>query len=136
MKVGATSNGKAILCVDDEAVGLSARKTLLESWGYRVLIAENGPDALALVPAETFDLVILDYAMPGMNGDVVAKRMKELRPNLPIIMLSAYVDLPSDTLALVDKSITKGERPTVLAEAITQLLGDQHDLRSRSNSAE
>ena len=135
MKADTNSNGRAVLCVDDEAIGLSVRKMLLESQGYRVLTAANGADALVLFSSEALDLVVLDYLMPGMNGDGVARRMKELRPGLPIIMLSAYVDLPSETLALVDKSITKGEPPSILLEAIMQLLGDRHDLRSRAISA-
>ncbi len=136
MKVTAHNDGKSILCVDDEAVGLSVRKMLLESRGYRVFTAEGGADALVLFSSEDIDLVILDYLMPGMNGDIVAQRMKGLRPDLPIIMLSAYVDLPSETLALVDKSVTKGEPPTVLLKAIAELLGDRRNLRSRAISAE
>lgn len=130
MKINSTVNAnpqakrKVILCVDDESVGLRARKLLLESRGYQVLIAENGPDALVLFSSETMDLVVLDYRMPEMNGDVVAARMKELRPDLPIIMLSAYVDLPSETVALVDRVVMKGGPPVVLLEAIAVLLGD------------
>ncbi len=90
MTVNANKNGNVILCVDDEVTGLSVRKVLLESQGYRVVTAENGPDALVLFSSEDPELVVLDYSMPGMNGDVVAERMKELRPGLPIIMLSAY----------------------------------------------
>jgi CheY-like chemotaxis protein len=134
--VSANSNGKVILCVDDEAVGLSVRKMLLESRGYRVLTAESGADALVLFSSENLDLVILDYLMPGMNGDVVAEKMKVLRPDLPILMLSAYVDLSSETLALVDKFVTKGEPPRVLLQSITQLLDGNGNLRSRASSAE
>lgn len=136
MRVSTNSKGKVILCVDDEAMGLSVRKMLLESRGYRALTAESGADALVLLSSEDIDLVILDYLMPGMNGDIVAGKMKDLRPDLPIIMFSAYVDLPSDTLALVDKSVTKGEAPTVLLKAIAELLGDRHDPRSRAISAD
>ena len=115
-----TGNGKVILCVDDEVTGLSVRKLILESQGYRVFTAENGPDALALFSSETIHLVILDYAMPGMDGGAVAEKMKHANPDVPIFMLSAYVDLPGETLALVDKSITKGEPPPVLLEAIAE----------------
>jgi CheY-like chemotaxis protein len=108
--------------VDDEATGLSIRKMTLESQGYRVVTAENGADGLAIFSAEPIDLVVLDYKMPGMNGDVVAERMKQLKPSIPILMLSAYVDLPSETLGLVDRYLTKGEGPLMMLQAIAQLL--------------
>jgi CheY-like chemotaxis protein len=97
--------------------------------------AENGPDALVLFSTEDVDLVVLDYSMPGMNGNVVAERMKELRPDLPIIMLSAYVDLPGETLALVDRSITKGEPPTVLLDSIKEVLDGEPNVQSKASSA-
>jgi CheY-like chemotaxis protein len=128
------SNGNVILCVDDEVMGLSVRKALLESQGYQVLTAENGADALVLFSTEIVDLVVLDYSMPGMTGDVVAERMKELRPDLPVVMLSAYVDLPGETLALVDKSITKGEPLPVLLGAISQLLNGNRNVHSKAHS--
>src|ERR1041385_4416012 len=110
----ARSQGEFILCVDDEITGLSVRKITLESQGYRVVTAENGPDGLTIFSAEPIDLVILDYKMPGMNGDVVAERMKQLKPFIPILMLSAYVDLPRETLALVDRYLTKGDGPQIM----------------------
>lgn len=110
--------GKTILCVDDEATGLQVRRMLLESQGYAVITAENGPVALEVLSTQNLDLVVLDYAMPGMDGDLVAQKMKEIRPDLPIIMLSAYVDLPQQTLALVERSLTMGESPGVLLDSI------------------
>jgi CheY-like chemotaxis protein len=136
VRVGTNSKGKSILCVDDEAVGPSVRKMLLESRGYRVFTVQNGADALVLFSSEDIDLVVLDYLMLGMNGDAVARKMKDLRPGLPIVMFSAYVDLPNEILALVDKSVTKGEAPTILLKAIAELLDDRHEPRSRSISAD
>ncbi|MGA3210439.1 MAG: response regulator [Terriglobales bacterium] len=130
----ASNHGKAILCVDDEGTGLSIRKMILESQGYRVFTAENGPDALALFASEAIDLVILDYSMPGMHGGVVAEKMKKLRPAVPILMLSAYVDLPGETLALVDLSITKGEPIQVLFGAVADLLSDDQSGQARATS--
>jgi CheY-like chemotaxis protein len=118
----ARSQAAFILCVDDETTGLSVRKMILESQGYRVVTAENGPDGLAIFSAEPIDLVVLDYRMPGMNGDVVAERMKHLKPFIPILMLSAYVDLPNETLALVDRYLTKGEGPLTMLKAVAELL--------------
>ncbi len=126
------SKRRTILCVDDEVTGLSVRKMILESQGYRVFIADNGPKALDVFSSELIDLVVLDYAMPGMNGGVVAERMKALRSAVPILMLSAYVDLPHETLALVDCSITKGEPPPVLLGAIARLLAGEPAVHSRA----
>lgn len=118
-----------ILCVDDEAAGLSVRKTVLESQGYRVLTAENGRDALTLFSTEEIDLVILDYSMPEMDGQAVAERMKRLKAAVPIVMLSAYVNLPRETSALVDRCLTKGEPTPVLLELIANLLRERNGKR-------
>lgn len=63
--MGQTNHSSVILCVDDEVVGLSVRRMTLESQGYRVFTAENGPDSLAIFSAEPIELVVLDYKMPG-----------------------------------------------------------------------
>ena len=131
-----TGHGKAILCVDDEALGLSARKAVLESQGYRVFTAGNGADAWAIFFSEMIDLVVLDYSMPGLHGGVVAEKMKRLRPTVPILLLSAYVDLSRETLAFVDKSVTKGEPPPVLLGAIAQMLNGTPPVHSSAISAE
>jgi DNA-binding response OmpR family regulator len=98
------------------------RKATLESQGYCVLIADNGAEGLAIFSSQSIDLVILDYKMPGMNGDVVAEKMKQSKPFVPILMLSAYLDLPGETLALVDKYLTKGDGPIVMLKAVAELL--------------
>ena len=120
-----------ILCVDDETAGLSVRQAVLESQGYRVLTANNGRDALKIFSSEAIDLVILDYSMPEMDGQAVAEEMKRLKADVPIVMLSAYVNLPRETVALVDRCLTKGEPTPVLLGTISNLLQDQ-DGRSTS----
>lgn len=94
----------------------------LESQGYRVLTAENGSEGLSIFGTQLVDLVVLDYKMPGMNGDVVAVRMKQMNPSVPILMLSAYVDLPRETLDVVDGYLTKGDGPPAMLHAISKLL--------------
>jgi CheY-like chemotaxis protein len=111
-----------ILCVDDEASGLVVRKAIFESQGYRVFTASSGPDGLAYLASETIDLVILDYAMPGMDGHEVAQRMKRLKPDMPILMLSAFLQLPDEVLMIVDQWIMKGEPTPLLLEAVEGLL--------------
>ncbi len=110
------------MCVDDEPTGLAVRKMFLESQGYRVFTAESGAAALEVFSSEAIDLVILDYAMPEMDGGVVAEKMKALKPTIPILLLSAYINLPRETLAHVAKYVTKGESPLVLLQSIAELL--------------
>lgn len=97
-----------VLCVDDEMIGLQVRKILLERAGYRVLIAQDGPNGLEVFENEPVDIVILDYSMPGMHGGEVATRMRKIKPNVPILLLSAYVGLPLEVTSLVDLYMTKG----------------------------
>jgi CheY-like chemotaxis protein len=111
-----------ILCVDDEPVGLTVRKLLLERKGYTVETASNGPSAIDLFKVQPFDLVLLDYYMPAMNGAEVARAMRQIRPHARIVMLSAYVSLPEEALQHVDASITKGIHPEALLDSIRQLI--------------
>ena len=111
-----------VLCVDDETIGLHVRKLLLERAGYRVLTANDGYMGLALFSSEPVDIVVLDYSMPGMHGGEVASKMREMKPHVPILMLSAYVELSEEVTALVDLAMTKGEGAPVLLERLQSLL--------------
>ncbi len=111
-----------VLCVDDETIGLQVRKLLLERAGYRVLTAPDGYTGLALFSSEPVEVVILDYSMPGMHGGEVASKMRQTKPHVPILMLSAYVELSEEVTALVDLSMTKGEGAPALLERLQSLL--------------
>jgi CheY-like chemotaxis protein len=115
-----------ILCVDDEPVGLTVRKLLLERGGYKVETASNGASAIDIFKVQPFDLVLLDYYMPAMNGAEVARVMRQIRPKARIVMLSAYVTLPEEALQHVDASITKGVHPEALLDSIRQLISLDH----------
>ena len=110
-----------LLCIDDEPIVLTVRKMLLESVGHRVLLAESGPQGLKILQNETIQTVIVDYKMPEMTGSEVAAHIRAIRPELPIIMLSAYVDLPPEQLKNVDAYVTKGESPDVLLRTIERV---------------
>jgi CheY-like chemotaxis protein len=107
-----------LLCIDDEPNVLAVRKMLLETVGYRVLLAESGPRGLAILAGEHVQTVIVDYKMPEMTGSEVAARIRQTHPGMPIIMLSAFVDLTPEQLKDVDAYVTKGESPDVLLRTI------------------
>jgi CheY-like chemotaxis protein len=111
-----------ILCIDDDASQLEARNELLKNSGYNVLTARSPREGLALFGSNVIDAVIVDYQMPGMNGDRVARQMKRIKPNVPILMLSAHREVPENKLASVDGFLSKVESwPTILS-ALDKLL--------------
>src|SRR5271170_6999686 len=115
-------NSNLVLCVDDELVGLQVRKILLERAGYRVLTAPDGRSALEIFSAEPVEAVVLDYSMPGMDGGEVAVRMRHAKPAVPILLLSAYLDLPPEVTSLVVLYMTKGEGAPALLTKLGSLL--------------
>jgi len=110
-----------ILSVDDEPAILSTRQLILESAGFRVLSAPDGEAALRLFSSELVDLVLLDYVMPGLGGDAVAKEMKRQRPHVPVILVSAS-PVPEDILTCVDCRCDKGEGPLALLKKVSEFL--------------
>src|ERR1700690_3646960 len=80
---------RLILSVDDEPGILVSRQLILESQGDQVLTAIDGEQALSMFAAQPVDLVLLDYIMPGINGGVVAKEMKNRDPRVPVVIVSA-----------------------------------------------
>jgi CheY-like chemotaxis protein len=117
-----TSASFTVLCVDDEAIGLQIRKALLEHAGYHVLTALSGEEGLLIFESSSVNVVLLDYLMPGLNGGEVARRMRGIRPEVPILMHSACVDLPADVRELVDDVLSKGEGPEALLHRLRQVL--------------
>jgi CheY-like chemotaxis protein len=116
---------KTLLCVDDESVGLQVRQLILERQGYRVLTASAGAEGLDVFLEHDVDAVVLDYLMPGMNGGSVASAMKKTKPEVPIILLSAYLTLPDSVIASVDAFIVKGDAPEILLTKIAELTSDK-----------
>ena len=82
---------KTILCVDDNEQVLSVRKFMLETRGYRVLVALDCERALELFREGGIDLVLSDLIMPRMDGNELVRRMKELAPEVPAILISGSV---------------------------------------------
>jgi len=81
-----------ILLVDDNANGLAARRSVLEELGHRIMTATSGSDALEQFSAHKFDMVVTDYKMPRMDGLELIVRLRTQSPNLPIVLISGYVD--------------------------------------------
>jgi len=79
-----------ILMIDDEAAIRESIETLLTLEGFTVSLAPDGPTGLDLLSRNHYDLLLLDLALPGESGIDLLPRIKELRPELPVIMITAY----------------------------------------------
>ena len=81
-----------ILLVDDNKLGLSARKCVLEELGHAITTASNGADALEQFGKEKFDMVVTDYKMPKMDGIELIANLRKQSPELPVVLISGFVD--------------------------------------------
>jgi CheY-like chemotaxis protein len=82
---------KTILCVDDNEQALAVRKFLLETRGYRVLTANSAHDGLDIFRNGGIDLVVSDLLMPQMDGNEMVRRMKDISPEVPMMLVSGTV---------------------------------------------
>src|SRR5580698_10620316 len=89
-----------ILLVDDNSLGLAARRSVLEELGHKVMTSGAAAEALELCGKHTFDVVVTDYKMPKMNGVELIGRLRKLHPATSVILISGF----TDTLGLDEAS--------------------------------
>lgn len=120
-------NGELILLVDDEESVCHATGNVLKRLGYRVVTATNGEQALALFRNRTDEiaLIILDVVMPGTSGPETARRIQQLKPNMPILFATGYDiknTLPVIGRVNVGNALSKPFRIDLLARKISEML--------------
>src|SRR6202158_4676937 len=98
-----------VLCIDDRPQVLELRKATLESHGFSVNIAASSYTALKMLNETSVAAVLLKYKLEGMDTEAVACHIKQRFPKLPIILLSAYSEMPERILWLVDEYVMKSE---------------------------
>lgn len=88
-----------ILVVDDEDILIRCYQRILEGGGYQIDYVRSGLDALRKIEESKFDLVVLDYLMPEMNGMEALQRIRELQPALRVIMVTGLNQHQTETRA-------------------------------------
>jgi CheY-like chemotaxis protein len=111
-----------ILCMGEDDSRVEVRRVLLEKDGYQVLAAADAREGLDLFVQHAIDLVLLDYETFAMNGALVAARVKAVKPQIPVLMLSAYRALPQDRLAFVDAFLSDDEPWANVLDRVDELL--------------
>ena len=125
--------GLVLLC-EDEALVRRFAKLALEKWGYEVIEASDGQQALELMSQlnKGVDLLVTDVVMPGMSGPQLARKLRKTAPNLPVLFVSGYAqgELSLDEFSTAD-FLQKPYTPSALGHRATDLINAQH----RSQSA-
>ena len=110
-----------VLCVDDAEISLRVRKLLLTIAGYDVVTADSGEAGLEMFKNNPIDLVIADHFLTGRSGTEIAREMKQIKPHVPILILSAAADMP-EGIEFADDFVSKGDDLEMLLQTIARLL--------------
>jgi len=124
LNTSAVTKGR-ILWVDDEIELLRSHILLLAEKGYTVETATNGEDALDLVKTKSFDLVFLDEMMAGMGGLATLSKIKDIHPELPVVMITKNEDegLMEDAIGVkISDYLTKPVNPSQVLLACKKFL--------------
>jgi PAS domain S-box-containing protein len=111
-----------VLVVDDDADLRSVLVNSLDTLGYRVIEAADGTSGLAALEQQRPDMMVVDFAMPGMNGAEVAKAARERWPGLPVVLTSGYADTDA-----IEQAVGKGAKVLRKPFRIDELLGAVSD---------
>lgn len=114
------ANPMVVLCVDDDPAGLMARRLVLSIAGYDVLTATSGEAALWVLRTSHVDLVITDHFLPGFKGAEILASMKQTKPQVLVVLLTATPVLPPGA-ELADLVLIKGIAPPEFLAAIAKL---------------
>jgi len=110
-----------ILLVDDDTSARAVRKVVLEFHGHQVVAVGDAEHALHILQEQPIKLVILDYFLDGMTGTELARTMRGLKPQVPILLLSGSTDVP-DGIECVDGYLSKLEPVAAIEKKIAELL--------------
>jgi CheY-like chemotaxis protein len=110
-----------ILCVDDEAIPLLLRKSVLQKAGYQVIAASSGKEALEILAIQPVDLVLTDLLMPGLSGTDLAREIRKRTLRIPVVLFSGVNEIPGDAVC-ADLFISKVEGPEIMCEKVAEML--------------
>ncbi|MDP6503230.1 MAG: response regulator, partial [Planctomycetota bacterium] len=119
-----------ILIVDDRPAARLLLAAYLKSGQHHLMTAGSGVEALELFKARDFDVVVTDLAMPDMNGEMLAREVKQIRPDCPVVMVTGFGDQmqsAGEKSPHVDLLLCKPIREADLHAALAQVIGsDKH----------
>ena len=133
-KLGFNPKDKTIIIVDDESDIRMVVRALLENHGYKTVEVQDGAEALMLLRKRDFDLMVLDVMMPKVDGYQVMNTLKNIKPKLPVVMLTARAAQKDVWKGYVEGChyyVTKPFEAQTLIRAVNYLLSDLSDPQRR-----
>ncbi len=112
-----------ILLVDDEEAITYVFKRYLERAGYRVTALVDPHEALAIGSQGGIDMLVTDFRMPGMTGDILIARLRERMPQLPAVIVTAY-GAEVGAVAAEVRVLNKPLPPQELVDAVAKVIAD------------
>lgn len=109
---------RRLLCVDDDSAFRQFYKNLLGSYGYEVTVAASAKQALKVFLSRKVDAVLTDFEMPEMTGAELAARLKKMRPELPVLLISGSAAVHQKPPSGVDATVPKGTASSKLVDQI------------------
>lgn len=117
-----------ILVVDDEREFLELMHNRMQKRGFTVSVAQTGEEALDMVERNSFDAVVLDVKMPGIDGIEVLRRVKKMRPELPVLLLTGHASIEVAMIGVETGAVDYLLKPVPINDLIMRL----RDIAARS----
>ena len=122
-----------VLYIDDRSHQLELRTTSLKSRGLSIVAVPSESAAMKILEGTSVDAVLLEYKQEGIDSEAIAYHINQRFPNLPIILISAYFEMPERILWLVDEYVMKSELPEELVRVIERVTRPTNTNAARSN---
>jgi CheY-like chemotaxis protein len=118
------SKRPTVLCVDDQAPNLQIRTLLLQQFGCDTVATDDHASSMQALAENEVDVMVIDYHLAdGETGEEIAREVRGLRPDLPLIMLTGDANLPESASGSVDAVLIKGmSNGTALLDLIEKLV--------------
>jgi DNA-binding response OmpR family regulator len=123
------STGGTLLCIHRHPGQL----LFLQEHGYELVTASNGHDGLRLFRSRSVDAILLDYHLGQLDGSTVAYAIKQVRPEVPIVMLTDRVEMPSGALKSVDALVADADGPNSLLATVHSVLNREQGANPHVN---
>ena len=123
-----------LLCVDDDLSFLLGFTAVLQAAGYSIVATNDPCQAFELATNSAFDLIIVDYEMPHVNGEELASKLKQHKRDPPVILFSGSDSVPPQAIDEVDEHLAKGKDVKAVLQTVSTKVSSVNGPKSEPRS--